>query len=104
MANIGERIKKLRTEHGDTQQALAEKLGITNSYISYIESGERDPSTELLEGVADIYNVDMNYLYGTQESQNTHRLVSEDEYRIVKMYRQASPEVRAIIDAIVARK
>lgn len=77
MALFGSRIKRLRTEHGHTQDELAKLVGVSRSTISMVERNERRPDDELLETIADIYNVDMDYLYGRQEVENLHRLVSE---------------------------
>ena len=50
MVSIGERLKKLRTERGLSQDDLAEKSGITKNSISEIERGKR--GTVTLETVA----------------------------------------------------
>lgn len=103
MSALSDRIKKLRILNMDTQSDLAEKLGMSRSYVSMIESGKREPQREELEAIADIYNVDMNYLYGKQSELNTHRIVTDAEFQLILAYRKASPEARAIIDRIVER-
>ena len=45
---IGKRIKERREELGLTQEALAEKLGLTTNYISTIERGASFPRCEKL--------------------------------------------------------
>ncbi len=103
MSELSERIKELRMLNKDTQADLAKKLGMSRSYISMLECGKREPQREELETIADIYNVDMNYLFGKQSELNSHRLVTEAEFQLVLAYRKASPEARAIIDRIVER-
>ncbi|TAK05279.1 XRE family transcriptional regulator [Patescibacteria group bacterium] len=44
MQTLGEKIKVLRVAKGMTQEDLAGKLGYSKSFISYIESGERNLS------------------------------------------------------------
>lgn len=45
---IGKRIKERREELGLTQEALAERLGLTTNYISTIERGASFPRCEKL--------------------------------------------------------
>lgn len=40
-------LKELRSERGMTQAQLAEKLGISEAYLSYIESGDRQKKMDL---------------------------------------------------------
>jgi len=61
---INKRIKSLRKESGHTQQQLAEKLGIKNQTVSCYESGEREPSYEIILKLADYFNVSVDYLLG----------------------------------------
>lgn len=61
---FSKRLKKLREDHDLSQQALANSLKISKSSINMYERGEREPSFETLETIADFFNVDMNYLLG----------------------------------------
>ena len=61
-------LKRLREASGLTQEELATKAGTSKSAISMYERGERFPSEQLLETLADLFNVDMNMLLGKQES------------------------------------
>lgn len=62
--SLGERIKELRIVNNDSQADLAEKLEMSRSYISMLECGNREPQLSELQTIAEIYNVDMNYLCG----------------------------------------
>lgn len=57
-------LRELRETRGLTQEALADKLGVSKSAVSMYERGEREPSFEMMESIADIFNVDMNRLHG----------------------------------------
>ncbi len=48
LAEVGLRLKHLRTRRGVTLAALAEATGISKSTLSRLESGQRRPSLELL--------------------------------------------------------
>ena len=67
MGTFANVFKELRIKSRLTQQEMADKLKISRSSIGMYESGEREPSFELLEAIADFFNVDMNYLLGKKE-------------------------------------
>ena len=64
MSRFSDRLKLLRKEHELTQQALADRLGISKSSVNMYERGEREPGIQSLEAMADLFNVDMDYLIG----------------------------------------
>lgn len=51
-----------------SQQKLSEQLGISKSSINMYERGEREPGLDLLEAIADFFNVDLDYLTGKSDS------------------------------------
>ncbi len=64
MVNFGDKLKTLRTEAGMTQTALAKRLNVTKSVVSYYELQERTPSPDVLIQLADIFHVSTDYLLG----------------------------------------
>lgn len=62
--NFKTRLKQLRNERGISQRQLAEFLKVAPSTISMYENGQREPNFEVLESLADFFNVDLNYLLG----------------------------------------
>lgn len=62
MSRFGEMLRKLRKEANLTQEALAKRLGVRTSTIGMYEQGRRKPSFEVLEAVADEFNVDLDTL------------------------------------------
>lgn len=67
MIIYAERIKHLRTRRGLSQDQLAAMLGISRSTIGMYETGQREPDFEMCEAIADIFNVDMDYLIGRSD-------------------------------------
>jgi transcriptional regulator with XRE-family HTH domain len=61
---MNNKIKVLRKENGDTLKKLAKKINYDYSNLSKIERGIYQPSLELLEKIADIYNVNLTYFFG----------------------------------------
>lgn len=62
---IKDRLRELRLNFTPsmTQDELAAKLHISRSTIGMYESGRRVPKREHMEAIADLYNVDLDYLY-----------------------------------------
>ncbi|MTI79893.1 MAG: helix-turn-helix transcriptional regulator [Firmicutes bacterium] len=50
-------IKKLRAQSGLSQKEAAEKLGLTGSYLGYLERGERNPGIDIIEKTSKLFNV-----------------------------------------------
>jgi predicted transcriptional regulator/transcriptional regulator with XRE-family HTH domain len=64
---IGRTVRRLRLEQGQTQQALAARLGISPSYLNLIEHDQRNVTAALLIKLAEILRVDLAALSGAQE-------------------------------------
>lgn len=64
MAQFDKILKLLRNERQLSQQELADALGISKSSINMYERGERQPNFEVLETIADYFNVNIDYLLG----------------------------------------
>jgi len=61
---LGERLAEVRKDHGDTQQALADRLNVTKFTISNWEQEKSEPSHELLVKICKFYDVSSDYLLG----------------------------------------
>ena len=57
-------FKQLRSETDLTQKEIASELGVSLSLVAMWETGQRLPSPDLYEQIADYFNVDIDYLYG----------------------------------------
>jgi len=64
---IGRRIRELRKKRGYTLRELGEKLNFDHSYLSKVENGRKIPSIELLQQMADFFNVDISYFFMKDE-------------------------------------
>jgi predicted transcriptional regulator/transcriptional regulator with XRE-family HTH domain len=64
---IGPTLRRLRTAQGLSQQSLAQKLGISTSYLNLIEHDQRGVTANLLFKLAKILDVDLETLSGDQE-------------------------------------
>ena len=59
---ISEKIYKLRTKSGFSQEVFAEKLDVTRQSVQKWESGLSLPTIEKLVSIATLFNVSMDYL------------------------------------------
>lgn len=59
MTYFGVRLKYLREQDGLTQEQLADALELSKSAISMYENGNRRPSFDDLEAIADFFNVNI---------------------------------------------
>lgn len=76
--NIADAIVKLRVERRLTQGDLAMALGISPSTVSTWESGDRSPNRASRQQLCDYFNVDMNYLFGYSQVQNSSSIDSDN--------------------------
>ena len=67
LAEVGPRLKRLRTKRGVTLTALAAQTGISKSTLSRLESGQRKPSLELLLPLAEAHQVPLGELVGAPD-------------------------------------
>lgn len=81
-------FQQLRKEHEYTQDEISKTLGVSKSSVAMWETGQRLPSPELYEQIADFFNVDIDYLYGRSavrqrirfdEDGNMQRTLTQDE-------------------------
>lgn len=61
-AKVGKFIAQLRKERGLTQEALGQKLGVTNKTVSRWENGNYMPDIELLIPLGEVLGVSVNEL------------------------------------------
>jgi transcriptional regulator with XRE-family HTH domain len=67
LAEVGPRLRRLRTRRGVTLTQLAAQTGISKSTLSRLESGQRKPSLELLLPLAQAHQVPLDELVGAPE-------------------------------------
>jgi len=108
LADVGARLKRVRTRQGATLAELSEATGISKSTLSRLESGQRKPSLELLLPIAQAHQVPLDELVGAPEvgdprvRMTTRQVVRRDGGRmtIVPLTRQpgAPQAFKVVID------
>ena len=64
---FGEKIKKLRTQKGMTQEQLAEKLYVSRTAVSKWESGRGYPNIDSLKDIAKLFEISIDQLLSSEE-------------------------------------
>lgn len=61
-------LKFYRKQSGLTQEKLAEKIGMSTSYIGDMEARERFPSAETIDKIADVLDIPVSTLFYERSS------------------------------------
>jgi putative transcriptional regulator len=65
---VQNRIRRLRFDHGEiTQQALADRVGVTRQTVNAIELGKYSPSLEVAFRIARVFGVPLEDVFQFQE-------------------------------------
>lgn len=67
---LNEALRLIRAYHDISQTRLCHELGISNSYLSEIESGKKQPSLELLKKYSEHFEIPISSLLFFSESIN----------------------------------
>jgi transcriptional regulator with XRE-family HTH domain len=60
--NIGKGIKFVRVAANLRQSEMAERLQISQNYLSLLENNKADPSVELIRRISEVFGVPANFL------------------------------------------
>ena len=61
---IQNQIRRLRFDHGEmTQQALADRIGVTRQTVNAIELGKYSPSLEVAFRIAAVFGVSLDEVF-----------------------------------------
>lgn len=75
---IGRRIAQRRLQMGLKQNILAERLDISNNYLSSIERGKEKPSLEVIVNICNVLQVTPDYLLmGNMYSNNIPQNIAD---------------------------
>ena len=97
--NIGQKIRKIRKAHGLSQEELAERINISVTHMSHIETGNTKLSLPVFVDIATALDVKTDDLLGEHFSANT----SMDEISAV-LESCTTQEARVIADIVKAAK
>ena len=94
---IGQRIRKFRKACGLSQEELAEKVGISTTHMSHIETGNTKLSLQVLVDIASTLSVQTDELLYELPAQNTYALKQE----LADLLMTCSPrEINILLDVL----
>ena len=67
---FNQRLKQLRTEQNLTQKELAKHINTSQQNIGFWETGKRNPKFDMIEKLANFFNVSTDYLTGKSSTKN----------------------------------
>nr|WP_254892003.1 helix-turn-helix transcriptional regulator [Salmonella enterica] len=97
------RFLQLRKGHGLTQPQMADKVGIHLTQVRRYESGEAQPSLEILKRIAVTFSVSADWLIfedGEREPQDELKLKFE---AIKQMDEEELKSVTSVLDALILK-
>jgi len=88
---LGKAIKDLRRKTGLTQNDLADRVDITQSHLSQLENGKKEPSLSTLDRIAEEFGLSVPALFVLA--------VDEDDIRPDRkeVYEQIYPKLEALL-------
>lgn len=108
MKEYAKRLRALRKEKGLTQQDVADRLRVNKQTISGYERGIRKPDFEKLDELADLFDVSIAYLVGSQEDRGAYprhdyKVQADDGSWILveAAYKKAPEVIRALVRRIL---
>ncbi len=89
MAAIYEKLKMMREKTGLRQGQIADYLGVTQTFISKVEAGERNLTVDQLESVVSLYGYSLASFASMEQDAHPIQFafraqdVSQDDLRII---------------------
>lgn len=96
---FGTILKNLRLEKNITQKDLAKHLGVSDRSVGYYETGQRTPPPDILEKIADYFNVTVDFLLGRTDIRNLNQVESRIN-RAELTPKEKYPEVQDVEEAM----
>ncbi|MGX8704203.1 MAG: response regulator [bacterium] len=77
-------LKRLRSERGLSQQALADKMFVTRSTVARWENGYRLPDASMISRLSDVLSADMNLLLSAaSQSDECPNVIMVDDRKLI---------------------
>ena len=89
MAAIDEKLKTMREKAGLRQGQIADYLGVTQTFISKVETGERNLTVDQLESVINLYGYSLAAFADMEQDAHPIQFafraqdVSQDDLRVI---------------------
>lgn len=87
MTTINQRLISLRNSRGFTQSQVAEKLDVKRARYNAWEQGISQPNLEMVQRLAELFNVSSDYLIGRTDMKNAEidrTNVLDPDFRVIQ--------------------
>jgi len=95
--DIGTRISTIRRERGLTQDELADQVGVSRSAVAQWETGRTGQVTGNLSRIADVLEVNVEYLVHGDDKRAAGEVRQGDELALLRLYRECEPDDRQML-------
>ncbi|MGD0108324.1 MAG: helix-turn-helix transcriptional regulator [Rhodopila sp.] len=95
--DIGTRISTIRRERGLTQDELADQVGVSRSAVAQWETGRTGQVTGNLSRIADVLEVNVEYLVYGDNKRAAGEVRQGDELALLRLYRECDPDDRQML-------
>jgi transcriptional regulator with XRE-family HTH domain len=95
---LGLQLKSIRKIKGYTQSQVCGALGMSQTYLSHVETGKVNVSSTLLNFICDFYRVPPQFVYWKTLK------VTDIPLRKIKQFKQLNPVILSLIDTIIKEK
>lgn len=100
-ASIGKRIRTCREEKGWSQEAFAEKIGLSVTYTGMIERGEKVPKLETFIRIANALEVSADLLLADVLQTQLHIDTSARANSINRLDKEGRDRIYDVIDTLL---
>ena len=76
---FGDKIRAVREKRGLTLKEVAEKAGVSESMVSQIERNRVSPAIDTLLSLADVLDIDLEYLFSDYKRERSAQIVRAGE-------------------------
>ena len=104
---IADRLRALRRELGVTKRELVSKLPLNYSTYANYESGHREPSSEVLQLLANHFGVSIDFLLGVSNNRRKAdeiAILTDEEHDFITGYRRLDAHGREIVDIVLQKE
>lgn len=97
----GQRLRKQRKRLGFTQEAISEKIKITPSFYSQIETGVRKAGINTFVKLSKELSVSLDYILGNTADIPSSENLDDTEYKIFHHLKNFSPREKELVLNII---
>lgn len=94
--NLGNVIKNIRKQKGQTQGEFAESSGITQTYLSQIENNLKEPNLSTLKSISQSLDIPLPVMFFLSLTDEDIQTDKKESFELIK------PSVKLLVDEYFA--